>query len=299
MAIKASDCDTFVLLLVDTDAAVAYLIDNRSGEGSRSEGTSSLATRCGKGSNLCWRAKTIVPCGGATISTFSIGNSNAWGFSGQPQSAPDLLGALTGQAQNAITATSYPMSVSVQLPTGSFVTPSVTPQIAVQGPPGQPRAQLRSTEEFVVPSSTAQGVRCPQTIILIAVDADRFRASTGASGVYLVDNRLSIGSVNECSPRLGTFCNAGDFVAFGVVSIHPYDGYTVTIDSVDISAGRIFPERYAPRISIPTWWSGAQGSLWMGRAVIQGEQTYALTLHVDDGISPFSATMKTALITCR
>jgi hypothetical protein len=305
MAIRVSDCDTFVLLLVDSDAATSasgagmYLVDNRGGEGSRQEGTAALTTTCAKGAKICWTVQLIVPCSGNAVSIQSIGNDAAWGFSGQPKPAPDLDGAFTGQAQTSVAATSYPLTTVVKLGSGSLVQPVLAPQIAVQGPAApsvrRPAAKINRLKGL----TASEEIPCPDTMIIVALDADRFRASSGAAGAYLVDNRLSIGSTGEGSLALHTLCDAGDRVGFGVLSLDPNDGYTVSISAIDTSGGRIFPPVYAPVTTSPAWWSGTAGSYWAGKAVMSGSQPYALTLRVDDGVSPYSATLHTASMTCR
>lgn len=306
MAISPSNCDTFVLLLVDSDAATPgsgagmYLVDNRSGEGSLHEGTSTLTTVCGKGAKICWTLRMIVPCSGDTASIQSIGNNNAWGLSGQPEPAPDLIGAFTGQAQTAGAAQAYTLDVVVKLGAGSLVQPVVAPQILVQGAAAV-RVASRVAEVARGDAMIAgeDAIPCPNTMILLALDADRFRASSGAAGAYLVDNRVSLGSTNEGSLSLHTLCNAGDRVGFGVLPINPNDGYTVTIAAIDVSAGPIFPAGYAPVAMSPAWWFGAAGSYWAGKAVMSGSQSCRLTVHIDGGISPYSAMLATPSMTCR
>lgn len=304
MKIQAADCDTFVLLLADVDAAASgsgsgmYLVDNRTGEGSLSEGTAKLTTSCSKGSKICWSAAVIVPCSGATASIQSIGNSPAWGFSGQPQPAPDLAGALTGQAQGASAATAYDLFAEVQLEAGSLIQPKVTPQILVRGPAAGKGGAVLQPQFASIGEEPPAPTRCPDTMILVALDADRFRASSGRSGAFLVDNRVSLGSTNEGAANLVTRCNAGDVVAFAVLLINPFDGYTATIAAINVSGGPIFPPAYAPKASTPSWWSGAAGSCWIGKAMMPATQTYLLTLRIDDGVSPFSATLGSPSLRC-
>ncbi len=304
MAIQAADCDTFVLLLGDVDAAASgsgngmYLVDNRSGEGSLSEGTPRLTTSCSKGSKICWSAAVIVPCSGATASIQSIGNSPAWGFSGQPQPAPDLAGAFTGQAQSASAARAYELVAEMQLETGSLIQPKLTPQILVRGPTAGKRGAALQPQVASIGEEPQAPTRCPDTMIVVALDADRFRASSGASGAFLVDNRVALGSTNEGAANLVTHCNAGDVVAFAVLLINPFDGYTATIAAVNVSGGPIFIAGYAPTASAPSWWNGAPGSCWIGKAILPGTQTYAFTLRLDDGVSPFSATLASPSLIC-
>jgi hypothetical protein len=137
MSIPTSSCSVFIQIWVDTNAVQAdqtqgvYLVDNRVNTGSTGEGSASLQTSCTKGSNVCWTALSIDPnfaAEGGVVSLQSIGNSNAWGDSGQPESVNSTT--FTGQVQNSGTA-GYTLNLNVQAPGGSGMTLSVNPSVNV------------------------------------------------------------------------------------------------------------------------------------------------------------------------
>ena len=72
--------------------------------------------------NICWMVLPIDPnftAAGGMVQMQSIGNSNAWGPSGQPQRIDNTT--FTGTAQNAGNA-SYNTGINVQLPGQSGMT---------------------------------------------------------------------------------------------------------------------------------------------------------------------------------
>lgn len=81
--------------------------------------------------NICWMVLPIDPsftAAGVMVQMQSIGNSNAWGPSGQPQRIDNTT--FTGTAQNAGNA-SYNMGINVQLPGQSGMTLNLNPAVTV------------------------------------------------------------------------------------------------------------------------------------------------------------------------
>ncbi|CAD0261284.1 hypothetical protein HBO43_27185 [Pseudomonas veronii] len=136
MAIPTTSCDVQVQIWVDENAvtngstAGVYLVDNRISAGTTHEGTANLNTAASKGSNVCWQVFLINPKSTSQVSIAAFGNSSAWGFSGQPQTASDNASAYTGTVQNAGTA-SYPVSLNVQVAGGSGITVKLNPSVTV------------------------------------------------------------------------------------------------------------------------------------------------------------------------
>lgn len=131
-----ASCPVQIQIWVDDNAvttgssAGVYLVDNRILSGSQSEGSANLTTACSKSSGICWQVYLINPTSTATVQIQSISNSPAWGFSGQPQRAPDNPNAFTGTAENA-GAAQYTIGLNVQVAGGSGVPVSVTPSVNV------------------------------------------------------------------------------------------------------------------------------------------------------------------------
>jgi hypothetical protein len=133
-----SDCSVFVNIWVDTSAVVlggtqgVYCVDNRGYQNpsSQNEGTASLQTQCTTGAKTCWQAFVMNPSSGDTVQLTGIGNSEAWGNSGQPEQAPSSSGvnfppAYTGIVQTA-GSNSYTVTFNVKLSGGSFIPVTAT-----------------------------------------------------------------------------------------------------------------------------------------------------------------------------
>lgn len=127
-----SNCNVFIQAWVDVNAIVqgggangVWLVDNRVSSGSTGDGTAGLTTACSNGSNLCWEVVAIDPNAVITqLQIQQIGNSNAWGNSGQPEATDGTNTVFTGQVQNTGTA-SYNLVLNVN-DTSLTLTPSVT-----------------------------------------------------------------------------------------------------------------------------------------------------------------------------
>jgi hypothetical protein len=137
MPVPISQCSVFIQIWVDTNSAQAgttkgiYLVDNRISSGSQNEGTATLQTACTNNSYICWQVFAVDPnfaAIGGNLSIQSIGNSNAWGNSGQPQSLN--ANTFTGQVQNGGTA-NYQLSLNLQSPGLSGMTLTVNPSVNV------------------------------------------------------------------------------------------------------------------------------------------------------------------------
>lgn len=131
-AIAPSSCNVFIQAWVDVNPIMqgqgtngVYLADNRVSSGSSGDGTVGLTTACTNGSNICWEVVAIDP--NAQISQLQIqqiGDSNAWGNTGQPEATDGTGTVFTGQVQNTGTA-SYNLVLNVN-DTTVTLTPSVT-----------------------------------------------------------------------------------------------------------------------------------------------------------------------------
>lgn len=137
MTTPVSQCTVFIQIWVDTNAVQAgstkgiYMVDNRTSRGSQKEGSGTLQTSCTMNSTICWEVLPIDPnftAAGGMVQMQSIGNSNAWGPSGQPQRIDNTT--FTGTAQNAGNA-SYNMGINVQLPGQSGMTLNLNPSVSV------------------------------------------------------------------------------------------------------------------------------------------------------------------------
>ncbi|WP_437691780.1 hypothetical protein [Sorangium sp. So ce176] len=137
MAIPTTQCSVQIQIWVDTNAIQngsargVYLVDNRVTSGSQNEGSANLVTACTQNSSICWQVLTVSPCTASSVQIQSIGNSQAWGASGQPQIAPDNPNAFTGQAQ-AAGSSSYQLSINVIAGGGSGTTVILNPSVSVQ-----------------------------------------------------------------------------------------------------------------------------------------------------------------------
>jgi hypothetical protein len=136
MSIPVSNCTTFVQVWVDTNALQngseqgIYVVDNQLNNGSQNEGTPNLSTQVTNHTNICWHVYNIDPNSTTQLAIQSIGNSAAFGASGQPESAGDGSGAFTGQVQ-ATGSASYTLNFTAQKPNSSGITAQVSPQLNV------------------------------------------------------------------------------------------------------------------------------------------------------------------------
>jgi hypothetical protein len=132
--IPVSSCSVFIQVWVDTNALQngstrgVYLVDNRLNNGSANEGTVGLQTAVTNNSNICWQVFNIDPNSSTTLSIASIGNSSAWGASGQPESVTP--NTFTGQVQ-ATGHAEYKLTINAQAGGGSGITTSVSPGVSV------------------------------------------------------------------------------------------------------------------------------------------------------------------------
>lgn len=127
MPFSTENCAVFVQFIVDTEELQSgqttgvYVVDNATGSGSTGEGTPNLNTSCTQGNQIAFEAVTLRPCNGDTVTIQTIGNSNAWGSSGQPEISSNNPSAFAGQAQNAGSNQPYSASLLVSLSGGSNV----------------------------------------------------------------------------------------------------------------------------------------------------------------------------------
>jgi hypothetical protein len=131
-AVAPSSCNVFIQAWVDVNPVIqgqgtkgTYLVDNRVSSGSTGEGTPGLTTACTNNSYVCWEILAIDP--NADLEQFQIqqiGDSNAWGNSGQPEATDGTATVFTGQVQNTGTA-SYNLVLNVN-DTTVTLTPSMT-----------------------------------------------------------------------------------------------------------------------------------------------------------------------------
>ncbi|MFN9623758.1 MAG: hypothetical protein ACK587_13150 [Cyanobacteriota bacterium] len=299
MSFPVSQCSVFIQIWVDTNSAKAnstegiYIVDNRVSSGSSLEGTSSLMTTCTLNSFICWQVFSIDPnfeAMGGNLQIQQIGNSNAWGASGQPQMVNATT--FTGQVQNGGEA-GYQIVLNMQQPGGSGITLRVNPNINVttsQVAAALPSKRASITPEINVPQiadstgyyvrvvSATQSIPNPQTQIAIAIDT-AFVASLGgsfvSSGIYMMDNQVNLGSTNEGTSELSTVCNNGSLIGFSVYPIDPNSGDSVSITGFNVSGGNVFGGSGYPLQETPDY--------WIGQAVNRGSQVYQIQVKITTG----------------
>jgi len=137
MAVPLTQCSVFIQIWIDTNSAQVsttkgiYLVDNRVSSGSQNEGSATLQTACTLNSYICWQVFSVDPnfvAAGGNVSIQQIGNSNAWGNSGQPQQLNSTT--FTGQVQNPGSA-NYQININLQSPGQSGITLMVSPSVNV------------------------------------------------------------------------------------------------------------------------------------------------------------------------
>ncbi|HXH14626.1 MAG TPA: hypothetical protein VNJ10_00665 [Sphingomonas sp.] len=126
----------FIQIWVDINAVQngstegVYLVDNRVGNGSQNEGSSSLSTQVTNGSTIQWSVYNIDASSAAVVSIVDIGNCAIWGAGGQPQAGG--AGTFVGQAQSTGSA-GYAVTINVQKQVGSAgITITLNPSISAK-----------------------------------------------------------------------------------------------------------------------------------------------------------------------
>jgi hypothetical protein len=120
----------------------------------------------------------------------------------------------------------------------------------------------------------------PQTTIGIALDTAYLTSlppgTQPSTGIYMIDNRLNIGSYNEGQMELYTLCYPGDNVSFYAQPIDTQRGDSVSIIGINVSYGNVFGGSLgAPQ---PT----DNAAYWIGRAINSGRQTYQVQVLITD-----------------
>lgn len=135
--------------------------------------------------------------------------------------------------------------------------------------------------------SLLYAVQTPQTTISIALDTAYLEGLQPGvkpvTGIYLMDNRIGIGSSQEGTQNLHTVCYTGDKISWLALPVDPERGDTVVITGFTIQAGNIFGGSIgAPQ---PT----DNSAYWIGRAVVSASTSvYQINfLIVDDAKNYF------------
>lgn len=127
----------------------------------------------------------------------------------------------------------------------------------------------------------------PKVSVAIAVDTAYVAAHGNdgkiTRGVFVMDNRVRLGSTGEGTMTLHTKCNAGDLIGFHCI---PVDGAGSSGDRVIILSfldvtGDVFGEGH-PRQQPPIG-GGPAGNWWIGQAMKAGTETYTIQLEMTVG----------------
>ena len=128
----------------------------------------------------------------------------------------------------------------------------------------------------------------PARVITIAVDTVHLYSQKSGqytgTGVYMMDNNISGGSLGEGGKTLNSQVTAGFSVAFNVFPIDAEgaQGDIVEIEGFEISSGsNIFGN-----FGFPSKQPGKSSYQWLGTAMLQGECTYQTKIGVTVGGAP-------------
>ncbi len=113
-----------------------------------------------------------------------------------------------------------------------------------------------------------------QTKIVITVDTARV-LSGDTRGIYMIDNRVELGSTGEGTLELSTKCFVGDYMSWRVEALDPDTQDTVTIAGFQVSSGNVFGGEGSPQPQ------SDDNTYWMGRAINQGSQTYQVKIIIN------------------
>lgn len=114
--LKPEDCTIKIHVLVDENyisdggTSGVWSIDNQ-GSQSSGEGGAKLDTAVSKNDTICWTLEPVNPASTSTFQIESIGNSEAWGFTGQPEPANTDKTVYVGIAEGS--SAYYEMDITV------------------------------------------------------------------------------------------------------------------------------------------------------------------------------------------
>jgi hypothetical protein len=108
-------------------------------------------------------------------------------------------------------------------------------------------------------------VQTPQTTINIALDTAYLEGvppgKQATTGIYLMDNRINMGSTMEGTQNLHTVCYTGDNISWLIMPVDPERDDVVSIIGFTVLTGNVF----GGNIGAPQ--SGTNPAYWIGRAI--------------------------------
>lgn len=114
------DCSIQILICLDENdlqegtVKGVYLLDNQLGNRGAHFALPTVGTYVARTDKIYWRVCLLDPNSHAIPEISSIGNSKAWGFTGQPERAFDSTTAFTGMAEESGNY-SYNITVNVKV----------------------------------------------------------------------------------------------------------------------------------------------------------------------------------------
>ncbi len=124
----------------------------------------------------------------------------------------------------------------------------------------------------------------PNIYISIAVDCAFIVSQKGETietGIYMMDNMVSMGSANQGSMDLNSVGNAGWLIGWNVVPIDPnLTNLSVEITFIQICTGSV--------LGSPPIKESGDGYSWLGQLMYTGHQTYSLQVKVTEGLTQVS-----------
>ncbi len=113
-----------------------------------------------------------------------------------------------------------------------------------------------------------------QTKIVITVDTARV-LSGDTREIYMIDNKVELGSTGEGTLELSTKCFAGDYISWRAEALDPDTQDIVSIAGFQVSSGNVFGGEGSPQPQ------SDDNTYWMGRAINQGSQTYQVKIIIN------------------
>lgn len=126
----------------------------------------------------------------------------------------------------------------------------------------------------------------PQTVVRIFVDT----ASVATNcingiinkGVYMLDNRNTLGSSGQGSLELNTHVRLRDYIGFYITPIDPTQGDVVSIEGFEVLTGNLFGSAGYPEYLKQTELN-PNGPCWVGQALNNSGTTYRIRCKIITG----------------
>ncbi|MBS0057668.1 hypothetical protein [Yersinia sp. Marseille-Q3913] len=123
------------------------------------------------------------------------------------------------------------------------------------------------------------GINKPQTVVRIFVDTASVAANcvngSVSKGIYMLDNRKTLGSSGQGTLELNTCVRLNDYIGFYITPIDPTQDDEVSIEGFEVLKGDLFGSNGYPELIKKTD-KNPTGPFWIAQALNNSNTTYRL-----------------------